>query len=202
MKKGFLILLIVFVTTSVTAQSSFGVKAGLNYGDNGDIEFSDFENAGEDAVEGAEGKVGYHFGIFYRGDLGGLYLRPELLYTQTKSSYNYNNQEADYSVSKLDLPVLLGAKILGPLHIFAGPSFQYIMDNDFDGITIGDVENEFTVGAQFGAGLQLGRVGLDVRYERGLSENEAEVLDLNNPNGLKRVDSRPNQFILALSLDL
>ena len=141
-------------------------------------------------------------GIYYRGDLGGLYLKPELLYTQTKSSYEYNNEEADYNISKLDLPVLLGIKVLGPVHVFAGPSFQYILENDFDGVTIGDVENEFTIGAQFGAGLQLGRVGLDVRYERGLTENEATVLDLNSPNGLKRVDSRPSQIIFALALDL
>lgn len=201
MKKGLFILLFIF-TASVSAQSSFGVKAGLNYGDNGEIEFSDFENAGKDVSKGADSKVGYHMGVYFKGDLGGFYLKPELLYTKTKSSYEYNNENADYNISKLDLPVLLGVKILGPVHVFAGPSFQYILENDFDGVTIGDVENEFTLGAQFGAGLQLGRFGLDVRYERGLTENEAQVLDLNNPNGLKRVDSRPNQIIFAVSLDL
>ncbi|MFD0978012.1 outer membrane beta-barrel protein [Salinimicrobium gaetbulicola] len=201
MKKGLYILLFIF-TASVSAQSSFGVKAGLNYGDNGEIEFSDFENAGKDVSKGADSKVGYHMGVYFKGDLGSFYLKPELLYTKTKSSYEYNNENADYNVSKLDLPVLLGVKILGPVHVFAGPSFQYILENDFDGVTIGDVENEFTLGAQFGAGLQLGRFGLDVRYERGLTENEAQVLDLNNPNGLKRVDSRPNQIIFAVSLDL
>lgn len=201
MKKGLFILVFIFSAT-VSAQSSFGVKAGLNYGDNGEIEFSDFENAGEDVSKGADSKVGYHMGVYFKGDLGSFYLKPELLYTKTKSSYEYNNENADYNVSKLDLPVLLGVKILGPVHVFAGPSFQYILDNEFDGVTIGDVENEFTLGAQFGAGLDLGRFGIDVRYERGLTENEAQVLDLNNPDGLKRVDSRPNQFILAVSLDL
>lgn len=190
------------VTATASAQSSFGVKAGLNYGDNGEIEFSDFSSTGEDVSKGADSKVGYHLGIYYRSEMGGLYLKPELLYTRTKSSYDYNNENADYNISKLDLPVMLGVKIIGPVHVFAGPSFQYILDNEFDGVSVGDVENEFTIGAQFGAGLQIGRISLDVRYERGLSENEAQVLDLNNPNGLKRVDSRPNQFILAVSLDL
>jgi len=201
MKKGFFILMFI-ITATASAQSSFGVKAGLNYGDNGKIEFKDFSSTGEDVSKGADSKVGYHLGIFYRAEMGGFYLKPELLYTKTKSSYDYNNENADYNISKLDLPVMLGVKLIGPVHVFAGPSFQYILDNEFDGVSIGDVENEFTIGAQFGAGLQIGRVGLDVRYERGLSENEAQVLDLNNPNGLKRVDSRPNQFILAVSLDL
>lgn len=201
MKKGLFILMFI-VTATASAQSSFGVKAGLNYGDNGEIEFSDFSSTGEDVSKGADSKVGYHLGIYYRSEMGGLYLKPELLYTRTKSSYDYNNENADYNISKLDLPVMLGVKIIGPVHVFAGPSFQYILDNEFDGVSVGDVENEFTIGAQFGAGLQIGRISLDVRYERGLSENEAQVLDLNNPNGLKRVDSRPNQFILAVSLDL
>lgn len=202
MKK--LLILLVFIASSTTwAQSGFGVKAGLNYGDNGEIEFEDVTNAGSDIItEKGDSKVGYHFGVFYRGDLGPVFLKPELLYTQTKSSYDFQNEEADFEISKLDLPILVGIDILGPLNIFAGPSLQYILDNDFQGVTLDDVENKFTVGAQFGAGVQFGGIGLDVRYERGLTENQAEVLDLNNPNGVRRVDSRPSQIIFSLSLNL
>ena len=202
MKKGIILVLLMACATT-WAQSGFGVKAGLNYGDNGEIEFEDVTNAGSDIVtEKGDSKVGYHFGVFYRGDLGPVFLRPELLYTQTKSSYEYQNEEADYNISKLDLPILVGLDILGPLNIFAGPSLQYILDNDFQGVTLDDVENNFTVGAQFGAGVQFGGIGLDIRYERGLTENQAEVIDLNNANGLRRVDSRPNQIIFSLSLNL
>lgn len=196
MKKALIILL--FITSStVMAQNAFGVKAGLNYGDNGEIEFEDISRARD-----TESKVGYHFGAYYRAVLGGFYLKPELLYTKTKSSYNYNNREADYDISKLDLPILLGVRVLGPIHAFAGPSLQYILDNDLEGVTLGDVENEFTIGVQFGAGFQFSGIGLDVRYERGLTENQARALDLNNPDGVQRIDARPNQFILSLSLDL
>lgn len=202
MKKGLFILFFT-ISSTIFAQSSFGVKAGLNYGDNGEIEFEDVTSTGEDVLERkGDNKVGYHLGVFYRAEFNSFYIRPELLYTKTKSSYEYNNQDADYDVSKLDLPVLLGTRLIGPLNIFAGPSFQYILDNEFQGVRIGDVEDEFTIGAQFGAGIQLGGIGVDVRYERGLTENQAQVLDLDNPNGLKRVDSRPDQFILSLSLDL
>lgn len=199
-----LLILLVFVASSTTwAQGGFGVKAGLNYGDNGEIEFEDVTSAGEDIItEKGDSKMGYHFGVFYRGDLGPVFLKPELLYTQTKSSYQFQNEEADYEISKLDLPILVGIDILGPLNIFAGPSLQYILDNDFQGVTLDDVENNFTVGAQFGAGVQFGGIGLDVRYERGLTENEAEVIDLDNPNGVRRVDSRPSQIIFSLSLNL
>lgn len=200
--KKYLLILMLCTSSIAMSQSGLGVKAGLNYGDNGEISYTDVTNAGEDIMEGGDSKVGYHFGLFYRADLGGFFLRPELLYTRTKSSYDFNDREAEYNVSKLDLPILLGTDILGPLNVFAGPSLQYILDNEFQGVSLGEVENEFTVGAQFGVGLKLGSVGLDVRYERSLKENEARVLDLDNGDGLQRVDTRPNQLIFSLSLKL
>ena len=202
MKKLIMFILLATATTA-SAQSGFGVKAGLNYGDNGEIEFEDVTNAGDDILtEKGDSKLGYHFGVFYRAQLGPVFLKPELLYTQTSSRYEFRSQEADYDVSKLDLPILVGLDILGPLHIFAGPSLQYILDNDLEGVTLEDVENEFSVGAQFGAGVQFGGIGLDVRYERGLTENQAEALDLNDPSGVQRVDNRPSQIIFSLSLNL
>lgn len=195
MKKA-CILFMLISAPAIFAQGSFGVKAGLNYGDNGKIEFSDATNV----VEDTESRVGYHLGVYYKAGLGGFYLKPELLYTETKSIYDYNDENAKYSVQKLDLPVLLGIGVIGPLDVFAGPSFQYILDNELEGVTIGDVENEFTVGVQFGVGVELGGVALDVRYERGLSENSAELLDVDDNEG--RIDTRPNQFIVSLALDL
>ena len=199
MKKGILILALL-ITSAAMAQSGFGVKGGLNYGDNGEVTFSDVTNAGEDIARGGDSKVGYHAGLFYRAEFSSFFIKPELLYTKTKSSYEYNNEDADYNVSKIDLPILVGMDILGPVNVFAGPSLQYILDNEFQGVSLDDVENEFTIGAQFGAGVQFGGVGVDVRYERGLKENEARVID--SSTGLQRVDSRPSQIIFSLSLNL
>ena len=103
----------------------------------------------------------------------------------------------------MDVPVLVGITIIGPLNIFAGPAFQYILNSKFDGVTIDNIENDFTVGLNIGAGVSFGKFGLDVRYERGFSENEINFID-NNLLTLTddRVDSRPNQIILSLSLKL
>ena len=131
-----------------------------------------------------------------------IYLRPELIYTKTKSSYDVDGGTNDYDVSKLDLPVLLGYKIIGPLHIFAGPAFQYTLNNDLEDVELDDVKNDFTVGAHFGIGVNLGNIGLDVRYERGFSENEAEIIGANIADISGRVDSRPSQIIFGLSLKL
>ncbi|MDX1602993.1 MAG: outer membrane beta-barrel protein [Salinimicrobium sediminis] len=201
--KKYVVLLMFCITSAAMAQSGFGVKGGLNYADNGEMTYTDFTNAGEDIIEGGESKMGYHFGVFYQMNILGFSLRPELVYTTTKSSYQFNQEEADYNVSKIDLPILVGTKVFGPVKLFAGPSLQYIVDNDFEGFELGDVKDEFTIGAQLGAGIQLGKIGLDVRYERALKENEAEFMTLDGSNsGPTRVDTRPSQVIFSLSLDL
>lgn len=206
MKKALLILMLV-TTTSVLAQNGFGVKGGVNYSDNGKVEYSDFTGVGENVLqENADRRTGYHLGVFYHLNLGPAYLRPELMYTQTKSSYSYKSQNADFDVSKLDLPVLLGIQVLGPIHVFAGPSLQYIIDSDFGGLALKELEREFTIGAQFGLGIQIGRLGLDARYEQALSQRQTQIYtDLTNGMGVidyERLDSRPNQFILSLSITL
>lgn len=200
--KKYLLILMFAITSTAIAQNGFGVKGGLNYADNGEITYSDVTGAGEDILEGGESKMGYHLGVYYQASLLGFFLRPELVYTTTKSSYQFNQQETDYNVSKIDLPILVGTKVFGPVTVFAGPSLQYFVNNDFEGFDLGDVEDEFTIGAQLGAGIQIGKLGLDVRYERALKENEAEFMNLNDNEGLRRVDTRPSQLIFSLSLNL
>lgn len=203
MKKTLLIAVLCLMGTAAFAQSGsgFGIKAGLSYNKNGDL-IGSIGDAGQNITEGAEGKTGYHFGFWGKLDFPKIYLRPELVYTKTKSTYAVDGNSNDYDVSKLDLPVLLGYKIIGPLHIFVGPAFQYTLSNDLGDLDVEDVENDFSVGLNVGVGVNLGKVGLDVRYERGFSENEAEFIGNNITDISGRVDSRPSQVIFALSLKL
>ncbi|WP_405205779.1 porin family protein [Aquimarina sp. LLG6339-5] len=204
--KNVVVFLILFSSCAIISQEkgiNFGVKAGLNYGDNGKIEFSDVTNAGDNLLsENADDRVGYHIGVFLRGDItDNFYIKPELQYTQNSSSYSFDNRKLNYNVKKLDLPILAGIYLLGPLHVFGGPSLQYIVDNDLEDVRLSEVKNEFTVGVQFGVGLQIRRLNIDLRYERGITENQAQTIDSNTGQTI-RVDSRPNQFILSLALDL
>lgn len=188
-------LLITLFCLNLNAQkgSSFGIKAGLNYNANGDY----FESISENAQD-PDRNIGYHIGVF--GKIGNdLYFRPELVYTSTKSDYNSD----DFDMQKLDLPLLVGAKIIGPVSVFGGPSFQYILDTEFDGINIDNVENDFSVGLNFGIGLTLNKIGIDLRYERGFSDNEATFIGNNLGEGaVSRIDTRPDQLILSLSIAL
>ncbi|UZO80884.1 PorT family protein [Aquimarina sp. ERC-38] len=204
--KNLIVVLVLFSGFFSFAQDNFlnfGIKAGINYGDNGEIEISDVTNSGENIIkQNADNRTGYHAGIFLRANITDyFYLKPELQYTKNSSSFMIDNEEVDYEVKKIDLPILAGIEVIGPLRVFAGPSLQYILDNDLADVRLNDVKNNFTVGLQFGLGLQWKRWYADVRYERGFSDNESESINETLGRSI-RVDSRPNQFMFSVALDL
>jgi len=184
-------ILIIPIATYTQTDSGFGVKAGVNYNANGDY----FESITSNA-ETPDRNIGYHIGVF--GKLGeDIYVKPELMYTATKSDYLSDT----YNMKKIDLPILVGAKVIGPMSVFAGPAFQYILDSDFEGISVNDIDKDFSVGLNFGIGFNLKKVGIDLRYERGFSENEGSFLNNNNID-TSTLDTRPDQLILSLSFIL
>ena len=194
-KSALFAALLALIGFSLNAQNSsaFGIKGGLNYSANGDY----FESIGDNA-KSPNRNIGYHVGVF--GKIGDkLYFKPELVYTATKSDYESN----DFKIKKIDAPLLVGLKVLGPVSVFGGPSLQYILDTEFDGINISNVADEFTVGLNFGIGLNLNKVGIDLRYERGFKDNEANFINNNLGTGMaSRFDTRPDQLILSLSIAL
>ncbi len=188
-----LVIIALFCVGMTWSQNAtgYGIKGGINYNGNGDY----IESIGS-AAEDPDKNVGFHIGVF--GKFGRrVYFKPELVYTNTKSSYN----SGDFKMQKLDAPLLVGLKIIGPLSVFAGPSFQYIIDTEFEDLKISDIENDISMGLNFGVGVNINKIGIDLRYERGFSENEATFL---TDNGLSTgmLDTRPEQLILSVSLIL
>ena len=193
-KVTYLSLLLIIFTSFTYAQNKFGfgVKGGLNYNSNGD-----YYNSITSNIEHPDKNVGFHVGVF--GKLGGkLFLKPELVYTNTSSDYDGDT----FKMQKLDAPVLAGLRFLKMFNVFAGPSFQYILDTDFDGFKFEDIENDFTVGLNFGVGVSFKNIGVDLRYERGFSDNEATFIDNNSGLTTNQIDTRPEQLILSLSIIL
>ncbi|WP_438988364.1 outer membrane beta-barrel protein [Polaribacter sp.] len=198
MKKFFLLICLAFAFSQTTnAQVSFGLKGGINYNSNS------IENVSEDVFSGAKSKTGYHAGIWLRFKVPviGLYIRPELIYTNLENSVTYNNTSSSYKFQKIDVPVLLGKKIFGVGNIFIGPSFQYVLDSDFGFDDISDIDTSgFTAGLTFGGGIELGKIGIDVRWERSFSGIESSFARTAATN--VNFDTRVNQIIIGLSYRL
>lgn len=196
--------LLFLVTQQSQAQLQFGVKAGINY--NSDS----FESVSDDVLNGAKTKTGIHTGVWLRAKLPviGFYIRPELMYTELNNSVNYDSDFAvprntNFKFRKIDVPVLIGKKFLGIGNVFAGPSFQYILSSDFELNDLKEVSTEnFSLGIQLGGGVELGRLGLDIRWERGLSKTETVFVDntINDTNF--NFDKRVSQIIFGISYRL
>ncbi len=193
MKQLFLIAILITSTISLAqTNTKFGVKGGLNYNANGKY----FESA-SDSYENPDRNIGYHLGVFGKfGD--SFYFRPELVYTATKSDYD----SGEFDMKKLDAPILVGFQVLGPFSVFVGPSFQYILDSEFDNVNIDNIKNDFSVGLNFGIAVNFENFGLDLRYERGFSENEATFLGNNGIIINDRLDTRPDQLIASIFIFL
>lgn len=202
MNKRILVATIAFMAMVfyANAQSGFGVKAGLSYNTTGELK--EFINETGTIIDNkGKGKSGYNLGVYGKLDLNPIFLRPELVYTKTTSEYSLNSESVNYKMAKLDMPVLVGIKLIGPLSVFAGPAFQYVLDNDLNGLEFNSIENDFSVGLNLGASLEIGRLGLDVRYERGFTKNEVEFSGVGS-DVIYRLDSRPKQIIFSLSYQL
>lgn len=185
LKSTVLILTFLVFSQMVYAQSGsgFGIKGGLNYNSNGKY-FKDAETIWGNPMN----NLGYHLGFFGKVNAGPIFLRPELNYTQLQSEIN----NSILKTQRLDAPVLVGINLLGSLlNVFAGPSFHYhiedqLMANDYD---------KFNAGYQFGIGLNLGRAGLDLRYERVLNGQTVNIDNVFTGQG----DFRFQQLMLGLS---
>ena len=183
---------IVFLCASLflQAQFEFGVKAGLNYDSLGELKLESIKN-----TENSDGsEIGYHVGFYGNLNLVVFYIRPEIQFTKINSSIKNLN----IGLSKLEIPILLGYKILGPLSVFIGPSFQYILEEEVKGISLTKIKNHLTVGAQIGTRLSLGRFGVGIRLERGFTNNDLILIGINGINQ-GQINTRSDQVILSAS---
>ena len=202
MKKVILILCLALGFSQYSnAQIDFGIKGGINYNSNS---VDGVNGAGQDIFNGAKSKTGYHAGVWLRAKIPllGLYIRPELVYTNLENEVYYTQaaKTTTHTFQKIDIPVLLGKKIFGIGNVFIGPSFQYVLDSDFGIDDISSVDSDgFTVGLQFGGGVEFGKLGIDVRWERGFSDIESSFV---GNLGNVEYDTRVNQIIIGLSIKL
>jgi len=196
LKPNNILIAFILFTSLIYAQAdiNFGIKAGLNYNTNGD-----FVQSINSSTLSPDRAIGYHAGVFSK--IGNtFYLKPEIFYTKTNSDYKGSN----FETQKIDAPMLIGLKVFGPVSVFGGPAFQYIIDSKFEELTVSDIENDFSVGVNLGIAVQIKKISIDLRYERGLEKNEATIVNNNTALNITqgRLDTRPEQLILSVSLSL
>jgi len=200
-----LIIALLFFGSILSANAQFlnwGVKAGLNYNANGDLTYDD--GILEETFS-SDQELGYHFGLLAEIKLPlFLYIRPELLYTHTESSYPIEDGEAKLKMDRVDIPVLLGFRVFKIGRFFFGPSFQYIINTDLSAsesaANIKTISyDDFNIAAQVGIGLNFGRFGTDIRWEAAFADTEALFkIDGFEDVGGVAVNTDSMQFLLSV----
>lgn len=126
MKKLILFIALIALSLSLAyAQSTFGVKGGLNIS----------HIAGDDALASSDPLVGVHGGVMLQFHLmPSLIFQPEFIYTQKGHSYKYNAADVytkhAVSLDYLELPLLLKLNVVaGTVKIqpYAGATISYLI---------------------------------------------------------------------------
>ena len=166
--------------------SGFGVKGGLSYSTSGKY----FKDAGS-IWKSPGSSAGYQVGAFYKLASYDIFLRPELLYTHSQ----FESGLGEVKTNRLDAPVMVGMHLFKLFTVVGGPSFHYLLNDNYNDFFETPSEKDLLFGYQFGLGLNFGPVGLDLRYERVLNDQK-----LNLDQVIKRKDDfRSEQVILGLS---
>ena len=167
-----------------------------------------------DLLEETDPTLGYQMGLFARVSLLGIYIQPEVLFSNAKSEIKFTdvldeNAElvdvvGEVKLNKLDVPVMFGKRFLKIFRVNAGPVFTLLLSQDIKQDNISDsytdIEANYknaTVGAQLGAGLDLSILTVDFRYEMGL-QSISDGLTIGETEFA--ADQRLNQFLVSVGI--
>lgn len=197
MKKIFLIAVFLlfgtFMTFAQMPNFNLGIKAGVNMAKLN----TDFANE--------ENRLGYQVGAWARIGAVGFYVQPEAYLGGKNNKFSFtsnnNNVEGEARFTTLDIPLLLGSKIgTNKLNVrfMAGPVVSFLLDENttfksaFTEATDFQNYKNQAWGAQGGAGVDLGNLTIDLRYEAGIS----------NLNQTDKYEQKQNLWHLSLGYKL
>ena len=210
------ILFFLFTSSMLIAQGNIGVNFGLNDDNFGSIE--NIKTKVDDYNLDLKNSTGFQLGIFTEIDLITFYIRPEinLIFSKSKNGTAFtsignsnsilnesiNIAEHTYKSTDIQAPIIFGYKILGPISLFAGPTFKYNLSNssNFD---LEEIKDKYNLSILLGTRVKVRSFSLGLRYERGLNNNEllivnANGIDLDNAN----IDTTTNKLSLNISYDI
>ncbi len=209
MKKCKLVFFLI-INTSLYSQGNLGINFGLNDDSFGSIE--NIQNTIDNYDLDLKNATGFQFGMFTEIDLITFYVRPELNFIYSISNQGSailsGNISEDllkhkFKSSEIQVPIIFGYNIIGPISIFGGPSFKYNLNSTSDVFDLEDVKDKYKLSVLLGSRIKIKSIGIDIRYERGLNSGEIKIINangLNIPNG--NINSTNSRFSILISYDL
>jgi hypothetical protein len=202
MKKIIIAFALFFAGASAQAQVfSIGPRVGIS---SSKVQVDEFLSGDRKISEGDK-VLGFHAGLYSRLQIPGvgLYIQPELLFSSSGGNVVIEDgggiSTAEYKFNKMDVPVLVGVRVLRVLRINAGPTFNFLinakgnMDGESHDVT--DNYNRKSVGYQAGIGFDIWKLILDIKYENSLSSFGDTMFGV-------PTDHRNPQFIFSMGFRL
>ena len=211
--KRIILLVVILVSVQITnAQFAVGLRAGLNStAVQVDEIIQSSTGIDEYKLSAGEANVGFHFGAMARVGIISFYVQPEFLFSSTSSGVKVEDLISgvvsiqNQSFKKIDIPILFGKKFgldVFAVRVQAGPVASILLSGEsvFDNISNVQPMDELekaTWGFQAGVGVDLfEKIGLDVKYESGLSGlgDGVTIAGINTT-----FDSRTSQWIASVA---
>ena len=203
-----LLFFLLIFSSSLYAKGNLGFQFGLNDDNFGSIE--NFRSKIDNYDLNLKNSTGFHFGFFTEIDLITFYIRPELnlIFSKSKNAAAYSSDEGiniaehKFRSSEIQLPIIFGYKIFGPISVFGGPSFKYNLSNSSN-FNLDEIKDKYTLSLLLGTRFKIRSISVGLRYERGLNNNEVLII---NANGVDldeaNVDLTTNKLSLNISYDI
>lgn len=195
MKKIFLFAVLLGISSTAFSQLLPSVQFGLKGGAN-------LSNFSTNNTFSSENTAGYFVGFYSRLGAGGIHAQPEIYLAGKNANLKSSttNESNDIRFTSIDVPILLGTKIGAAgvgVRLNTGPVVSFILDKTQSAsqatgsVFRGDFKDQ-NFAWQFGLGLDVGKLGADLRYELGLTDVAKEGYE----------DSKMSLFTLGLSYRL
>ena len=172
------------ISTLVFSQGvSFGPRMGLSAFLSSDLKIKrTFElNAGGQSIWMRQSNPTVQFGGFVHFQMDRFFVRPELLASRIRMKYETEGaikQTDRRALSEdfyyLHVPVSFGYT-LGAFQVFSGMTANMPLNPIYAGVEIGNVIRSVKISPfsfHSGAGIRIGRLDIDVNYERNFEMNE------------------------------
>lgn len=166
MKKTILIIaLVIFGVSNASAQEywNFGIKGGAN-----------FATVSGDNMENPDMRTGFNLGVLAEIPVADRFsIQPEVLYSAKgfdaaridQDNIFDNDQNVEYQLDYIDVPVLAKVYLVDGLNLQAGPSFNFKVNEEYDYAPAedgGDLNIDEAQGFEFG-----GAAGLEYKFNNG-----------------------------------
>ncbi|MDT0691781.1 porin family protein [Salegentibacter sp. F188] len=171
-KKGILMVAMAFLaTTAVNAQefAQFGIKGGVN--------FSTFTGDGIRGFEDPDMRTGFHLGLLAEIPLADKFsIQPEVLYSAQGFDLVDDAQDnlfdiddnVEYQVDYITVPVLAKIYLVEGLSVQAGPSFNFKVNEEIDSAPLQDGGDTDVSDVSAVKDFEFGGVaGLEYKFNNG-----------------------------------